>query len=216
MISNKSGNCTSTSGSVHLNLALTETPYRPSFGQGCLGKGVITCSPLGQRMPVISISLNDQASLLKHEVGLEASEHSLVHLKPKTALLELTIQSLFNGSHLLRECSLKPKLPQFFLHLWGVHLFGCPFTPLLAYLWAHIDLSHLLSKFGVGPTATNRPADFLLHLTIRKLALRCMAQPLLCFWLLHDSAYFLSMFGCSRINPTRHLGSIVTQIAEGR
>lgn len=104
MIAHKSGNSASAGNGMHFDLSFTEAPDRPACVVGISAEGTISfCVDATWPMPIISIRLDDESSLLKHEVGLPSLEYYLVHLELQPTFLELGIQETFNASHLLWE-----------------------------------------------------------------------------------------------------------------
>ena len=104
MISNKASDGPTTGGSVHVNLLLTEAPDSPVRGCQLIKHG-ISYSDLSSTMPIIAVGLDDEFGGLEHEVGLEASKHSLMHLEMEPTFLELVIEREFDGCHFPRASS---------------------------------------------------------------------------------------------------------------
>lgn len=103
MVTNKAGNSTSTSDSMHLDFSLAESPDRPPLTRGGSVECGIACLSIWTTMPIVTISLNDQAGLLKHEVRLEAPKHRLVHLELQPSFPELVTKKTLNRSHVSWE-----------------------------------------------------------------------------------------------------------------
>jgi len=99
MIPNKAGDGPGASGGVHLDLCIAETKDSPTLGSSFSIECVIPRDLLGMCppvMPIAAIGLHNELGILKDEVRLPPTKHSLVHLESETSLLELAIQHDFN------------------------------------------------------------------------------------------------------------------------
>jgi len=88
------------------DLRFGKAPQRPATTDHRLSQE--TSSPSALRvdpMPIISVSFYYQSGTLKDEIGLETTEHRLVHLELETAPCEFPIQCLLDGGHSGWECS---------------------------------------------------------------------------------------------------------------
>jgi len=96
-----------------MNLLLPKPPDRPTFNRSGFGETNITSSYFRERMPIITVGLDNQSSRLEHKVGLPPPEHGSMHLEAKPTLFELIKQHPFNRSHRSRETLTKARLPRF-------------------------------------------------------------------------------------------------------
>lgn len=150
MITNKASHSAGAGNGVHLDLAFPKTPDRP-FSLSRLVESCVPLSYFRPRMPIIPIGLNDQPSLLEHEVGLPPPKHGFVHLELESALLEFTIQEPLDGGHLLGEYLVKSRLAHLLSSFWGRYAFKGALAHLLTCLrrelLAQSSLANLLTRF---------------------------------------------------------------------
>jgi hypothetical protein len=210
MIPDETGDCPSASSGMHFDLSAPETPDSPSR----LRRLVERCIPFpyfGPRVPVVPVRLDNEVSLLKHKVGLEPSEHSLVHLEVEATLSELVTQEAFDSGHLVRKLLAQALLPfplpilrfgklterrlaLFFLHFWAALRLAVPFDHFRRSLLPKPRLSYPLPRLRgmfvakVMFIAKHRLTDFL----------SCFRPPC-------DLTQSLSNFRRSLANPGRHL-----------
>ena len=191
MISYKPSDSPSTSRSMHMNLTLPETPDRPTIGRSGNVESMVLGNTIRPRMPIITVGLDDQFDLLEHEVGLEAAEHTLVHLEMKTTPLELVIEGLLNGGHLSRECLPQSRLAGILLRFWSAlsstHILSC----LGRRLHSKMDLAYSLSRFWRFHSGNLKLAALLPHL--RGMLAAKLGLP-----------RFLPMFRCLFVASFRH------------
>lgn len=147
MIPNESSNGTGASRGLHLNLPFAKPPDRPMSIVGGFVEGGIVCLPVGSRMPIVPVGLDDQPGRLEYKVGLETSEHRLVHFKFESSLLELISQQPLDACHLIQVPTTQTSLAALFPHLSRVFTAKLGLPQLLScfrrmmlpnYLWARL------------------------------------------------------------------------------
>lgn len=78
----------------------SEANDRPSgLGRSLVERGVVPVGPLS-RVPVVSVSLNDQPRALKNEIRLPSAKHRAVHLEGQPEPYEFVMQRSFDAGHL--------------------------------------------------------------------------------------------------------------------
>ncbi len=156
VVADETGYGTGDGGSMHPDLLLSKAPDPViSLDSGCV-KDCVTSPIQCPTMPVVAVGLNDEPRRLEHEIGLEASEHRLVHLEVQAALLKLVTQKPFNASHLLVEVlaksclavflalfrgTVKRCLSQFFSCFWRVPLPRGRSPQFFSCFWRHAECS---------------------------------------------------------------------------
>lgn len=102
MRADEAGNCAATRLGVLFDFALSKPPDSPTaLASHLIEASIAFPAPvLANTMPVIPVSLDDKANVLKHEVRLESTEHRFMHFKLEPTLAELFHKSAFYGGHL--------------------------------------------------------------------------------------------------------------------
>jgi len=200
MVPNKTSDGPSTGGSMHVNLPLAKPPDRPTCGGGGLVEGTVSGLLIRSRMPVIAVRLHDKPSRLEHEVGLPASEHGLVHLEMKAALLELGTEQTFNRGVFGGKDLPQSSLAQILSSLGRGHPFNCGLAQLLSCLRrntvSQVSLASPLPRFRRVLTFQSGLAYLFSCLWRNAVPEHPLAHPVLCLRPHTSLAYLFS--GLSR------------------
>lgn len=81
--------------------------------------GPVSNSHIRLRVPVISVSVDDQLGFHESEVGLPSTEHRLVHDKREMTPFELSVKGKLDRCHSGREVLLEPGLPNLVSSFWS-------------------------------------------------------------------------------------------------
>ena len=104
MIANKSSHRSTAGRGVPPNLLFAESSDRPSSKTSLLiESGISLFVEPSLTVPEVPVGLDNQPGLLKHKVGLEASEHRLVHFELQPTPFKFVKKQHLNRCHLFRE-----------------------------------------------------------------------------------------------------------------
>jgi len=82
-----------------VNQFFTESPDHPAIIMGQSIEHFVAPYMVRSIMPVVTVGLNDQTSLFKHEVWLKAPKHRLVHLELQSVLCERIVENSLYACH---------------------------------------------------------------------------------------------------------------------